>query len=187
MKANGAAGLATGILLAMLLAACSGGGAEATTTSAAAAATPVKPTVAVAATEPDAPGLFTGSDRCRQTTAPEPSASPDPDTLYLACERTASDPRMSGSSVGELRGVSSNSTQDDPALYSLYGTETLTNDGGSWDCEVLAVWESDTWTGWRDQVCVGHGDYIGLSAYVHAIGNDAITSYGVLGWIEKTP
>ena len=57
MKVNRAAGLATGVLMAMLLAACSGAGAEATTTSAAAAATPVNPTVAVPATEPDAPGL----------------------------------------------------------------------------------------------------------------------------------
>lgn len=186
MKVNGSARLTAGLALTMMLTACSSAGAGATTAPAAAPATAPAAATEVPApvtlNSPDAPGLFTGSDRCRQMTAPEPSASPDPNALYLACGRTVSDLRMSGVSVGELRSI-----LQDPAMATLSGSETLTNDGGTWSCEVLAVWESDTWAGWRDQVCVGHGDYIGLSAYVHAIGNDAITSYGVLGWIEKTP
>jgi hypothetical protein len=165
---------ATGALLACgLLAACSGVGASSAAPSDAAPASA------------DELGVFTAFDRCQDD--PAPPADADPDAIYALCVRTASDPRM----TGDYRITSYAPPADpldptDPPLATLWGSGTVSNSGGSWDCKELLQGTMENGVGWRDQICVGLGDYVGLTAYMHGITGDIAGTVGMLGWIEKS-
>jgi hypothetical protein len=168
---------ATGALLVCgLLAACSGVGASSAAPS---ATSPAAPATA------DGLGIFTAFDRCQDD--PEPPADADPDAGYVLCRRAASDPRM----TGDYRVVSYGPAEDpldttDPPLATLWGSGTVTNADGSWDCKELLQGTMENGVGWRDQICVGLGDYVGLTAYMHGITGDIAMTVGMLGWIEKS-
>ena len=171
MRRNGFAGLGTCLALAMLLAACGSASGGAT------AAPSVAPTP-----EPTAPlGLFTGHDKCRD--APEPTGA-GPDEVWITCDRVATDPRLSGTLLGENHGFG-----NDPSLYSSWAKLTLTNDGGTWTCDemMMAPMEGEGGAGFRDQVCVGEGAYKGLTAYLLTLSNNEAADFGIFGWVEETP
>jgi hypothetical protein len=186
MKRTRWAGLAMASVLTVLLATCTSAGAV--ETSAPAVATDAAPgvgtdaaPVAAASTGPAAaPDIFTGTDHCRA--GPAPSGTDPATTVLWSCDRTTNDPRINGPVLGSITSVSGDQPQE-----MAVGSGTLTNDGGSWECEAAWGGASESKVGWGDQVCLGHGGYVGLTAYVHSLtGNDPFT-YGVIGSIEKTP
>jgi hypothetical protein len=93
---------------------------------------------------------------------------------------------MTGQLVGSIASV-----DDVPALFAadhmVIGSSTLANAGGSWECR--EVWASSVTAKVtpRDQICLGHGGYIGLTAYVHTLAGEDVWTMGVIGSIEKTP
>jgi hypothetical protein len=112
-------------------------------------------------------------------TAPTGAVATD---LYSVCDRTTTDPRMSGPYSVTLTEI-----DGEPAMNMATGSMTLTNAGGSWDCVVAWVGAYDAAVLPRDEVCLGHGGYIGLTAYVHGLsGTDSFTA-GLIGSIERTP
>ncbi len=169
MRRNAFARLGTCLALAMLLAACG------STSGGATAAPSAAPTP-----EPTPPlSLFTGHDKCRD--APEPTGA-DPEEVWITCDRVATDPRLSGTLLGENHGFG-----NDPELYSAWATFTLTNDGGTWTCDELMMGTMEGGTGFRDQVCVGEGAYKGLTAYLYTLSGNAADDFGILGWVEEMP
>jgi hypothetical protein len=166
MKRFGMAGLGLSLLFACMLAACAAAGAPTTDP----VATPVPP---------GALGLFTGFQRCREDTT-VPSASADPDVSYTVCDETASDPRL----VGALKLQGTGTTNDEMGTISATGT--LANDGGEWRCTELIVGSMKNATGGLDEVCVGAGGYVGLTAYIHGVTQDTAGTFGLFGWIDVT-
>jgi hypothetical protein len=73
----------------------------------------------------------------------------------------------------------------DPKAATLWGSFTMKNEGGSWECKEFGMGSMENDTGWRDQVCEGRDGYVGLKAYIHSITNDQTETFGLLGWIEK--
>jgi hypothetical protein len=143
-------------LSATLLAACSTGGTG---------STPEPPA------EPQL-GLFTAHDECV-----------DDETGTRVCDRSASDPRMTGeariSSTGGPSGVPIES------IGILWSSFDLSNDDGEWACKDFIIGETENGVGRRDQVCVGKGGYEGLTAYTQSTTPDTATTWAVLGWIEN--
>lgn len=115
-------------------------------------------------------GMFTARDECGDTTG------------TTVCERTATDPRM----TGEAR-ILSGGPSEVPieSIGIVWGSFDLSNDGGEWACEDLIIGETVNGVGMRDQVCVGKGGYEGLMAYAHATTPDQTATWGVIGWITN--
>lgn len=166
-------GIGSVIAATLLVAACStsSGATTAPASAAPGATTPVTAAAALPA------GVFTGHWRCSDT--PLPSASPNGEGLSgVTCEVIATDPRMSGTSVGTYKIDGSH-----PMVTAISGDSTLTNSGGSWVCQTLILGEAGG-AGGSDEICGGRGGYAGLTAYTHGVsGNDA-TDFGIVGWIE---
>jgi hypothetical protein len=115
-------------------------------------------------------GMFTARDECGDTTG------------ATVCERTATDPRMTGKArilSGGPSGVAIES------IGIVWASFDLSNDGGEWACKDLIIGESVHGVGMRDQVCVGKGGYEGLMAYAHATTPDKTATWGVHGWITN--
>lgn len=166
MRRHTILGLGMTLVLAALVAGCSGAGGSSTSTSAPADQAPVLS------------GVFTGHDRCWGQQAP---ADADPDATYAVCDRTASDPRLSGT----INLVSYGPEESDPDVGLLWGSGTLTNENGSWDCEEVIMGSMENGVGWRHMVCIGLGAYVGQIAYLQMTTSDTATSWGFIGWIAK--
>lgn len=164
------AGLGATLLLASMLAACSSAGA---TQAPALAATPSSSPAATI-------GLFTGFGRC----ADDASVSADrrlDGSVYTLCERSATDPRLAGS----LHLVGRVDTSQRVATISSSGT--LTNDGGTWTCkELIMGYQDENAVGSFENVCIGSGGYAGLTAYIHGTTKDQASTWGFVGWVDKT-
>jgi hypothetical protein len=186
MRYNKMARLVIGLAAAVLVAACSSGADDPTAapTVAPAPAT-TAPSVAPAASSvtraaPD--GLFTGRVHCRGIDTP---SGGDPDALYYTCYQVATDPRMAGT-IDLVVWLSDNADTPSGPSFTAWGSSTLTNDEGSWVCKEagMGVWENITYS--RDLACVGKGEYVGLSAWLHEVTSNAASDWGFLGWIAKT-
>ncbi len=169
MRRHTILGLAMTVLLAAMVVACAGAGSSSTSAPSTAVQVPVPSSV------------FTGRDLCRGVQAP-PNSDPDTfDATYAVCDRTASDPRLSGT----INLVSYGPEATDPDVGFMWGSGTLTNDNGSWDCKEVLMGSMENGVGWRHMVCVGLGDYVGQIAYLQMTTNDTATSWGFIGWIAK--
>jgi hypothetical protein len=176
MKRTRWAGLAMASVLTVLLAACTNAGAVETGTPA--VATAAAPVAAATPGPSAAPDVFTGTERCQ--TRPAPSGT-DADTGHSTCDRTTNGPRINGSMDVWWTAVGG----DGPVSATGHGT--LANDGGSWECTEASGGPGAPVLSWRDQVCLGHGGYVGLTACVHLLSSTDSFTYGVIGSIEKTP
>jgi hypothetical protein len=185
MRYNKLARLVGGVAAVLLVAACSSGADNPTVapTVAPAPATdapsvaPAAPSVVPAAPE----GTFTGRVHCRNVETPSDG---DPDALYFTCNQVATDPRMAG--TVELQWSLSSAETGQP--FVAWGPSTVTNDQGSWVCNEagMGVAEQTDPVYTRDVACVGKGENIGLSAWMHAISSIAPTDWAFIGWIAKT-
>jgi len=168
MKRKWIAGLGASLVAAALVAGCSGGTAGGSTAAPAATDGPAAPT----------PGIFTGTAACCDDPAPPVTVAED--VNYVVCERTMADARLSGT----MHLVSyTGGTEEAPAIWS---DGTLENDEGSWSCKQFGVGSLNVQTGPLDEVCVGRGAYVGLTAYLHSITADNLATSGILAWIEGT-
>ena len=165
MRYQGSVRLGAILLLASVLAACTAVGAGSTPVP---AATP-KPA--------DALGVFSGFQRCREDTARPADA--DPDITYAICDQSASDPRL----TGELKWQSGIDTSG--PIGMIWSSGVLTNAGGSWSCDEMVL-GLENGVGGKDMVCVGAGDYVGLTAYAHGVTHDEAITFGLIGWVEKS-
>lgn len=169
MKRKWIAGLGASLVAAALVAGCSGGSGAGGT-----AAPAATDGMGVAT-----PAIFTGTAACRDD--PSPPVTVAEDANYVVCERTMADPRLSGA----LHLVSyTGGTEEATAIWS---EGTMENDEGSWDCRQFGVGSQEVNTGPLDEVCVGRGDYAGLTAYLHSVTADNATTFGILAWIEGIP
>lgn len=169
MKRKWIAGLGASLVAAALVAGCTGGTGGGTTAAPAATGGAAVPT----------PAVFTGTGECRDD--PSPPVTVAEDANYVACERTMADPRLSGTMhlISHTGG-----TEEATAIWS---EGTLENDEGSWSCKQFGVGSQEVDTGPLDEVCFGRGAYAGLTAYLHLVTADNLTTFGVLAWIEGTP
>ena len=178
MRYSKMARLVGALAAAVLVAACSSGGSDPTgvPTVSPAPATEA-PSVAPAAPK----GLFTGRVHCRAVETPSDG---DPDAQYLTCYQVATDPRMAGTVDEQL----SLSNAEAGQAFAAWGSSTITNDRGSWVCNEagMGVAEQTDAVYTRDLSCVGKGENIGLSAWMHAVSSIAPTDWAFIGWIDKT-
>lgn len=124
-----------------------------------------------------APGitLVTGVDSCHEGASPAPSGY----TMTADCERTSSDPRLSGTGDGGATFLT------DGPIARMWGSGTIENAEGTWYCKWVGMGSLDLGVGWTDEVCGGQGAYAGLRAYLHAITPDYSTTGHFFGWIEE--
>ena len=165
MKRERIVRLAASLVVAALAAGCASGAAS--TAAPASARTPVA-----------APELATGVETCAED--PAPPADADAEKNYIVCERTMSDPRLSGTRHSTYDVDTSN-----PKVGVIWSEGTLTNEGGEWSCKELIL-GSENGVGARDEVCVGLGDYLGLTAYTHGTTPNTAADFGLIAWIEGT-
>ena len=90
------------------------------------------------------------------------------------------DPRLSGT----MHLVSyAGGTEEATAIWA---EGTLENAEGSWGCKQFGVGSMENQVGGLDEVCVGRGAYAGLTAYLHLVTADLLSTFGLLAWIEGT-
>lgn len=152
----------------VLLAACSGSSGS----------TPSPDPSASPSAEPTT-SIVTGIVTC----GADPADTDGEDDLVMAqCEWATSDPRLNGTQHVVVLGP------DDlpPGLHTSWSQEApLTTADGAWDCKQFTLGSFDIGTGLIDEVCRGTGPYAGLVAYLHGTSDDALSTYGITGWISE--
>lgn len=169
-RLRGLASPVAGLVLALALAGCAGAGSP-------------TPTPVATPNPSDALGLATGSETCTEMEAPSMSpapAAPDPSILTMECRRAFSDARLSGLLREQVH------LEAGQPVVTIWGTGTLSNDGGIWVCDVILIGTMVSRMGSRNDVCVGTDGYRGLTAYIQGPTRDYGTSFGLIGWIVET-
>ena len=147
-------------MAALAFAACSGGGSSPAPT--------IAPTPGLAAAT-DVVGHVT----CSLTAIPNTPA----EIGRLTCTQVASDARLSGAEEATFRYA------DLPSDSNLmWGSNTITNDGGSWNCEFVGLRSPNGYHAF-DFSCRGGGGHAGLWAYYHQDGDVGYSAFS--GWIEN--
>jgi hypothetical protein len=160
---------------AVLVAACSSGANSPTSVPTLAPAAETAAPVAPATPE----GMFTGSAFCPVTTTP---SGGDPDAMYHRCTQVATDPRMAG--TVDLGPISVSDYSELEPAFTSWGPSVITNDRGSWTCQEAGRGSVANGVYARDLACTGKGEYIGLSAWLHAVTGDGAMNWSFIGWID---
>jgi hypothetical protein len=121
------------------------------------------------------PGLAAAPDVVGHNTCRGIAEASDNAPGRLACDQVASDARLSGPVDVTYQEVS----LAEGAL--VWGTASLTNDGGAWQCKWVAL-RSPVGFHSMDFSCEGHEGYDGLWAYYQQEGEDDYAAFS--GWIE---
>lgn len=175
--------LVGGLAAVVLVAACSSGADNSTSAPTAASA----PATTAPSAAPAAPrevsvapeGLFTGRVHCLGIGRPSDG---DIGALYYTCDQVATDARMAGT-IKMTVWLTDNANE---TAFTAWASSTLTNDQGSWICTEAGFGAYANKTYARDLACVGKGEFVGLSAWLHEVSGNAGVSWGVIGWIAKT-
>jgi hypothetical protein len=129
-----------------------------------------------------APGavLFTGTAVCNEdaSVSPAPVASGQPVPGHVVCDRTFTDPRLTG------KEKITSYVAGDVDLSIIWGSGTISNDGGLWTCTQLIQGTMRNQVGSMEEVCVGTDGYAGLTAYIHGTTPNQASDFGLIGWIE---
>lgn len=121
------------------------------------------------------PGLAAATDVVGHNTCRGVALASDSAPGRLACDQVASDARLSG----PVDVTYQEASLAEGAL--VWGTASLTNDGGAWDCKWVALRSPVGFHG-MDFSCQGQQGYDGLWAYYEQEGEDDYAAFS--GWIE---
>lgn len=179
MRYNKMARLVGALAAAVLVAACSTGANNPTS---APTLVPADPTAAPSVVPAAPGGMFTGAVHCRAVDAP---SGVETGADYFTCYQAATDPRMAGTVDLAVWINDIPETADAPA-FAAWGESTITNDQGSWICKEAGMGVYNNGVFVRDLACIGKGENIGLSAWLHAVTQDSAMNWGFIGWIAKT-